>query len=162
MADKRKKANLEVVHPNCAGIDIGKKAHYVAVDPERLDEPVRNFGTFTRDLTAMAAWLRSCGVDVVAMEATGVYWIPVFEVLERSGFEVHLVNPPRDEAGERAQERRQGLPVDPAADEPRAAARRVPGAGRDLSAARVPAPARRARRPALGARCTTCRRRWRR
>ena len=93
MADKRKKANLEVVHPNCAGIDIGKKAHYVAVDPERLDEPVRNFGTFTRDLEAMAAWLRSCGVDVVAMESTGVYWIPVFEVLERSGFEVHLVNP---------------------------------------------------------------------
>ena len=93
MADKRKKANLEVVHPNCAGIDIGKKAHYVAVDPERLDEPVRNFGMFTRDLEAMAAWLRSCGVDVVAMESTGVYWIPVFEVLERSGFEVHLVNP---------------------------------------------------------------------
>lgn len=93
MAGKRKKANLEVVHPKCAGIDIGKKAHYVAVDPERFDEPVRNFGTFTRDLDAMAAWLRSCGVDVVAMESTGVYWIPVFEVLERSGFEVHLVNP---------------------------------------------------------------------
>ena len=93
MADKRKTANLEVVHPNCAGIDIGKKAHYVAVDAERFDEPVRNFGTFTRDLEAMAAWLRSCGVDVVAMESTGVYWIPVFEVLERSGLEVHLVNP---------------------------------------------------------------------
>ena len=93
MADKRREANLEMVHPDCAGIDIGKKAHYVAVDPERFDEPVRSFGTFTRDLTAMAAWLRSWGVDVVAMEATGVYWIPVFEVLERSGFEVHLVNP---------------------------------------------------------------------
>ena len=93
MAGKRKTANLDVVHPDCAGIDIGKRSHYVAVDPERFDEPVRSFGTFTRDLTAMAAWLRSCGVDVVAMEATGVYWIPVFEVLERSGFEVHLVNP---------------------------------------------------------------------
>lgn len=93
MAGKRKTANLEVVHPNCAGIDIGKRAHYVAVDPERFDEPVRNFGTPTRDLEAMAAWLRSCGVDVVAMESTGVYWIPVFEVLERSGFEVRLVNP---------------------------------------------------------------------
>ena len=91
MAGRRKKANLEVVHPRCAGIDIGKKAHYAAVDPERLDEPVRNFGTFTRDLEAMAAWLRSCGVDVVAMESTGVYWIPVFEVLERTGFEVHHV-----------------------------------------------------------------------
>jgi len=93
MAGKRKAATLEVVHPDCAGIDIGKKAHYAAVDPERFDEPVRNFGTFTGDLEAMAAWLRSCGVRTVAMEATGVYWIPPFEVLERAGFEVHLVNP---------------------------------------------------------------------
>ena len=92
MAGKRK-ATLEVVHPDCAGIDIGKKAHYAAVDPDRFDEPVRNFGTFTGDLEAMAAWLRSCGVRTVAMEATGVYWIPPFEVLERAGFEVHLVNP---------------------------------------------------------------------
>ena len=93
MAGKRKTGRLEIVHPDCAGIDIGKKAHYVGVDPERFDEPVRNFGTCTADLRAMAEFLGSCGVRTVAMEATGVYWIPPFEVLERAGFEVHLVNP---------------------------------------------------------------------
>ena len=81
------------MHPNCAGIDVGKSAHYVAVEAEGCDRPVRRFGTFTEDLEGMAGWLHSRGVDVVAMEATGVYWIPVFELLERSGFEVHLVNP---------------------------------------------------------------------
>ncbi len=85
---------LRVVNPNCAGIDIGKDRHYVAVDPERCAEPVRSFDGFTRDLKAMAAWLRSCGVKKVAMESTSVYWIPVYEVLERAGFEVMLV-PPR-------------------------------------------------------------------
>ena len=54
---------------------------------------MRNFGTFTQDLEAMAEWLSSCGVREVAMESTGVYWVPVFEVLDRAGFEVHLVNP---------------------------------------------------------------------
>ena len=72
---------------------MGKRKHYVAVDPSRFDEPVRNFGTFTQDLEAMAEWLSSCGVREVAMESTGVYWIPVFEVLDRAGFQVHLVNP---------------------------------------------------------------------
>ncbi|MDE0028539.1 MAG: IS110 family transposase [Deltaproteobacteria bacterium] len=85
---------LKVVNPDCAGIDIGKDRHYVAVDPERCAEPVRSFDGFTRDLKAMAAWLRSCGVKKVAMESTSVYWIPVYEVLERAGFEVLLV-PPR-------------------------------------------------------------------
>ena len=93
MAGKRKAGNLEIVHADSAGIDIGKQSHYVAVDAQRFDEPVRKFGTFTADLEAMAAWLASCRVRVVAMESTGVYWIPVFEVLERAGFEVHLVNP---------------------------------------------------------------------
>ena len=96
MADKvraESAARLDVVHADCAGIDIGKKDHYVAVDPERFGEPVRSFGTFTGDLQAMAGWLRECGVRTVAMEATGVYWIPPFEVLERAGFEVRLVNP---------------------------------------------------------------------
>lgn len=93
MADKRRAASLDVVHPDCAGIDVGKKAHYVAVDGARFDEPVRRFGTFTEDLESMAGWLRSCGVREVAMESTGVYWIPVFEVLDRAGFEVRLVNP---------------------------------------------------------------------
>ena len=85
---------LKVVNPDCAGIDIGKDRHFVAVDPERCAEPVRSFDAFTRDLKAMAAWLRSCGVKKVAMESTSVYWIPVYEVLERAGFEVLLV-PPR-------------------------------------------------------------------
>ena len=84
---------LAVVHRDCAGIDVGKRKHYVAVDPSRFDEPVRNFGTFTQDLEAMAEWLSSCGVREVAMESTGVYWVPVFERLDRAGFEVHLVNP---------------------------------------------------------------------
>ena len=91
MGSKRKQA-LRLVHPHCAGIDVGKAAHYVAV-PEGADErPVRSFTSFTDELHAMAAWLKSCAVDVVAMEATGVYWIPVFEVLERAGFEVYLVD----------------------------------------------------------------------
>ena len=94
MAGNKKKAErLEVVHPDCAGIDVGKRKHYVAVDPSRFEDPVRDFGTFTRDLEAIADWLCACGVRQVAMESTGVYWIPVFEVLDRAGFEVHLVNP---------------------------------------------------------------------
>lgn len=92
MARKRG-SELQVVHPNCAGIDIGSSSHFVAVDAARNDEPVRSFGSFTDELEAMAQWLRECGVDIVAMESTGVYWIPVYEVLERFGFEVHLVDP---------------------------------------------------------------------
>ena len=92
MAGKRE-TSLEVVHPDCAGIDVGKRKHYVAVDPSRFEAPVRNFGTFTGDLESMAEWLSARGVRQVAMESTGVYWIPVFEVLDRAGFEVHLVSP---------------------------------------------------------------------
>ena len=95
MARKRRRTQrLKVVNPDCAGIDIGKDRHFVAVDPERCSEPVRSFDGFTRDLEAMAAWLSSCEVKKVAMESTSVYWIPVYEVLERAGFEVMLV-PPR-------------------------------------------------------------------
>ena len=89
----KKAVPLEVVHPDCAGIDVGKRKHYVAVDPSRFEDPVRRFGTFTGNLEAMAEWLGACGVRQVAMESTGVYWIPVFEVLDRAGFEVCLVNP---------------------------------------------------------------------
>lgn len=90
---KGKAERLEVVHPDCAGIDVGKRKHYVAVDPSRFERPVRSFSSFTEDLEAMASWLEACGVRQVALESTGVYWIPVFEVLDRAGFEVHLVNP---------------------------------------------------------------------
>ena len=91
MGHKRKE-KLRVVHPDCAGIDVGKREHYVAVREGAGGRPVRRFGAFTDALEAMASWLASCGVEVVAMEATGVYWIPVYEVLDRAGFEVHLVD----------------------------------------------------------------------
>ena len=93
MVRREAAGGLHTVHADCAGIDIGKTSHYAAVDPARFEDPVRSFGTFTDDLEAMAGWLRERGVRTVAMEATGVYWIPPFEVLERAGFEVHLVNP---------------------------------------------------------------------
>ena len=75
-----------------AGIDIGAETHYVAVPADSSDEPVRSFGCFTADLHQMAGWLRDCGVESVAMESTGVYWIPVYEVLEQYGFELSLVD----------------------------------------------------------------------
>jgi transposase len=83
---------LELVHPNAAGIDIGSRQHYVAVGPDRDPQPVRTFGCFTQDLHRMAEWLQACGVRTIAMQSTGVYWIPVYDVLEQHGFEVWLVN----------------------------------------------------------------------
>lgn len=83
---------LEVVHSNAAGIDIGSREHYVAVAPNRDAQPVRVFGCFTEELHRLAQWLRACGVKSVAMQSTGVYWIPVYDVLEQYGFEVWLVN----------------------------------------------------------------------
>ena len=83
---------LTITHPNAAGIDIGSAFHYVAVPPDRDDEPVREFPSFTVDLNAIADWLQACGVDTVAMESTGVYWIPLYELLESRGFKVLLVN----------------------------------------------------------------------
>ena len=83
---------LEVVHPHAAGIDVGNFAHYVAVRPDRDPEPVRRFECFTADLHRLADWLRSCGVKAVVMQSTGVYWIPIYEILEDRGFEVYLVN----------------------------------------------------------------------
>ena len=83
---------LEVVHPHAAGIDVGNSMHYVAVRPDRDPEPVRRFECFTADLYRLADWLESCGVQTVAMQSTGVYWIPLYEILEEHGFEVHLVN----------------------------------------------------------------------
>jgi transposase len=83
---------LAVVHPEAAGIDVGNESHYVAVRPDRDSEPVRKFACFTADLYRMAEWLRSCGVKTVAMQSTGVYWIPLYDILEEFGFEVFLVN----------------------------------------------------------------------
>ena len=83
---------LEVVHPDAAGIDVGGSEHWVAVSPDRDPEPVRRFGCFTADLREMACWLVEKGVRSVAMQSTGVYWMPVFEILEQQGLEVYLVN----------------------------------------------------------------------
>lgn len=83
---------LEVVHPDAAGIDIGGQEHWVAISPERDDQPVRCFDCFTADLERMADWLASRGVHSVAMQSTGVYWMPVFEILQQRGIEVYLVN----------------------------------------------------------------------
>ena len=98
MAKKRKKdtkandAMLPVMRPDAAGIDIGATEIFVAVPAERDAENVRSFPTFTQDLYALADWLKQCGVKTVAMESTGVYWIPLFQILEDLGIEVCLVN----------------------------------------------------------------------
>ena len=83
---------LEVVHPDAAGIDVGGREHWVAISPERDEQPVRSFGCFTADLREMAGWLVERGVRSVALQSTGVYWMPVLEVLEQHGLEVYLVN----------------------------------------------------------------------
>jgi transposase len=82
----------EIVFPNAAGIDVGASSHWVAVPRHATDDPVREFGAMTGDLNAMADWLLACGVDTVALESTGVYWIPVYEVLEQRGLKVWLVD----------------------------------------------------------------------
>jgi len=84
---------LTVKNPNAAGMDIGSTFHCVAVPPDRDAESVRTFGVYTPDLHEMAAWLKACGITTVAMEATGVYWVPPYEILQEEGFKVLLVNP---------------------------------------------------------------------
>jgi transposase len=84
--------SLPMVNPNAAGIDIGSREHYVCVPADRDDQPIRHFPTFTEDLDELADWLVRCGIRTVAMESTGVYWIPVFDILEARGLEVYLVN----------------------------------------------------------------------
>ena len=86
-------APLQLVNPNAAGIDVHSDMHMVCVPADRDESPVRQFGANTIDLEAIAAWLEKCGVTTVAMEATGVYWIPLFELLESKGFQVHLIEP---------------------------------------------------------------------
>jgi transposase len=87
-----RKREDEVVFPNAAGIDVGASSHWVAVPRHASEEPVREFGAMTDDLNALADWLVACGVDTVALESTGVYWIPVYEVLEQRGLKVFLVD----------------------------------------------------------------------
>jgi len=84
--------HLEHINQMAAGIDIGSKSHFVAVPEGCSDVCVREFESFTTDLYELANWLSSCGVETVAMESTGVYWIPLYELLESRGFEVKLVD----------------------------------------------------------------------
>ncbi len=96
MAKKRKKKTInKILHtlkPNAAGADIGATEIFIAVPEDRDPQPIRNFETFTEDLHAAAKWIKSCGVDTIAMESTGVYWIPVFQIFESYGLDVVLVN----------------------------------------------------------------------
>src|SRR4029077_4952763 len=82
----------KLINPHAAGVDIGSREHWACVPAQAAQHPVRKFGTFTADLETMAEWFKDCGMTTVAMEATGVYWIPLFQILERRGFEVLLVN----------------------------------------------------------------------
>jgi transposase len=92
-ASQRKEAAHPAFQPNAAGIDIGAREIYVAVPADRDDHPVRKCETFTGDLHQMADWLVRCGITTAAMESTGVYWIPVYDVLEQHGIKPCLVNP---------------------------------------------------------------------
>ena len=89
---QRARGRFSTIHCDATGIDVGSRFHVVAVAPDRDAEPVRTFQSFTQDLHRLADWLKTVGITTVAMESTGVYWIPVFEILEAQGFEVLLVN----------------------------------------------------------------------
>ena len=92
---KRSNATLPVLNSHAAGIDIGSDEVFVAVPQDADPNPVRKYNTFTRDLYAIADWLKEKGIQTVALESTGVYWIPLFQILEERGFEACLVNAPQ-------------------------------------------------------------------
>jgi len=89
---KKQPVSLPVIESNAAGIDIGATQIFVAVPADRDPEPVQSFPTFTVDLERLADWLVMCQIQTVAMESTGVYWIPLFQILEKRKIEVRLVN----------------------------------------------------------------------
>jgi len=97
MAKKGKKTtpipeNMPVIHPHAAGIDVGAEEHWVCVPADRDAQPIQKLSAFTCDLHRLADWFTTCRVTTVAMESTGVYWIPLFQILEARGFAVALVN----------------------------------------------------------------------
>ena len=93
MAKKEKRdRQMPMMRAHAAGMDIGADEIYVAIPSDHDEQPLRCFSTFTCGLHALADWLQHCGIDTVAMESTGVYWIPIFQILESRGFEVFLVN----------------------------------------------------------------------
>ena len=83
---------LDQINLNAAGLDIGAAEIWVSVPEDRSEQPVQVFPTFTVDLHRLADWLQACRIETVAMESTGVYWIPVYDILEARGFQVYLVN----------------------------------------------------------------------
>ena len=89
---KRSRSDLSRVHAAVAAIDIGASIHVAAVGPDRDQEPVRTFHTFTDDPHRLADWFAGCGIKTIVMESTSVYWIPIYEILEQRGFEVMVVN----------------------------------------------------------------------
>lgn len=89
---RRRRARLKVVNPCSAGIDIGSRFHVVAIPTELDDEPVRKFSSFTNDLKSLAQLLLDTSIKTVAMESTGIYWVPLYEILVAHGIEVFLVN----------------------------------------------------------------------
>src|SRR6266700_5864010 len=84
--------DMPLVHPHAAGIDVGAEEHWVCVPADRDSQPIQQFGAFTCALHRLADWLTTCRITTVVMESTGVYWIPLFQILEARGFEVALVN----------------------------------------------------------------------
>lgn len=88
----KKGVELKIVNPNAAGIDIADTEMQVCVPVDRDEDNNRRFGSFTRDLNEICGWLKDCGIDTAVMEATGIYWIPLFFKLKESGIDVILVN----------------------------------------------------------------------
>jgi len=84
--------DLQLIEPDAAAVDVGSRSHWVAVNPERDPNPVREFGTFTTDLMSLADWFAQCEVKSVVMEATGVYWVSLYDLLEERGFKVYVVD----------------------------------------------------------------------
>jgi transposase len=89
---KNQRVAPPIMNPDAAGIDIGATEIYVAVPADRDPEPIRMFATFTEDLNRLVDWLQQCRVRTVAMESTGVYWVPLMQILEVRGLEAYLVN----------------------------------------------------------------------
>ena len=83
---------LKIIHPNAGGIDVGNESHFAAVPADRDAQPVQEFGSWTADLHRMGKWLQSCRIDTVVVQATGVYWIPLYDILTEHGIRVVLVN----------------------------------------------------------------------
>ena len=84
--------DLALIEPDAAAVDVGSRSHWVAVNPQRDPNPVQEYGTFTADLVSLADWLVQCGAKSVVMEATGVYWVSLYELLEERGFKVYVVD----------------------------------------------------------------------